>query len=78
MSELLRETWDIEPLYPHQYGTITAHGAASRQHESFQGQTVDHLYPDCISVPKPVVKQLGMVDPSGSDICRICVRRWRR
>ena len=49
----------------------------ARERPSWRGVTVDHLYPDCPSVPKPAVRQPGFVDPLGTDICGLCLRRWR-
>jgi len=53
----------------------------------YAGLNVDHLYKNCPSIaaikhpicrgplrPGDLVK--GLVDPYGSDICGLCVRRW--
>jgi len=47
-------------------------------HESFRGVTVDHLYPDCAACPKPAFRQAGDVDTLGTDVCGLCLKRWKR
>ncbi len=46
-------------------------------HESFRGVTVDHLYPNCPACPQPPIRQIGLVDAEGSDVCGLCLIRWR-
>lgn len=55
-----------------QLGIMTPTG-----HESFRGVTVDHLYAGCPACPKPAIRQQGWVDPNGTDICGLCLKRWR-
>lgn len=46
--------------------------------EFFMGVGVDHLYADCPSLRGRKRKGVGTVDPHGTDICGLCVRRWNR
>jgi hypothetical protein len=53
----------------------------------YAGLNCDHLYPDCPSIAaikhpicrgplQPGDLVIGTVDPLGTDICGLCVRRW--
>lgn len=58
---------------------------------AYRGVTVDHLYPDCPALVRPVRLRdegrseyvgvgepcVGMVDPEGTDLCFACQTRWR-
>jgi hypothetical protein len=64
------------------------------EHEAFRGVYVDHLYRDCPSLTRAITKgstpccakhkdrlgtrMWGTVDPLGTDICGMCVHRWKR
>ena len=56
-------------------------------HEAWMGLTVDHLYPDCPSRTRGEMrlrawgwwqKCSDLVDPLGTDICGLCLHRWKR
>ncbi len=48
------------------------------EHEAYLGVTVDHLYPDCPALRLLGARRtVGMVDPEGTDICGLCLRRWK-
>jgi hypothetical protein len=60
-------------------------------HSAFMGPLSDHLYPDCpplqrseattgVRYPGMRIGEqcLGTVDPLGTDICGLCVHRWKR
>ena len=58
-----------------------------RDHEAFRGVGPDHLYPDCPPLVRSVLagtdpltggRLVGMVDPLGTDICGMCLYRWKR
>lgn len=57
------------------------------EHEAYRGVGPDHLYPDCPPLVRSVAAGIDplvgsrlrfSVDPLGSDVCGMCVWRWRR